>query len=145
MTDQKIKLIVGSLLHDIGKVIYRQGNDRRNHSTSGYEYLKDEAGISDREILECVKYHHASLLKASSVNDNSLAYITYLADNIAAFADRRKKEGNDDVGFELSVPLQSVFNILNGNSQMMYYQPGDMDPNAGINYPSENKKSFTED
>ena len=25
MTEEKVKLITGSLLHDIGKVIYRQG------------------------------------------------------------------------------------------------------------------------
>ena len=35
MTEEKVKLITGSLLHDIGKVIYRQGTDRRNHSTAG--------------------------------------------------------------------------------------------------------------
>ena len=57
MIDQKIKLITGSLLHDIGKVVYRSG-DGRNHSQSGYEYLKNEAHISDDEILNCVRYHH---------------------------------------------------------------------------------------
>ena len=44
ITDNQIKLIVGSLLHDIGKVVYRSG-DGRNHSQSGYEYLKNEADI----------------------------------------------------------------------------------------------------
>ena len=42
MIDQKIKLITGSLLHDIGKVVYREGSDRRNHSVSGYDFLKEE-------------------------------------------------------------------------------------------------------
>lgn len=36
MTEKEIKLIIGSLLHDVGKVIYRQGEDRRKHSQSGY-------------------------------------------------------------------------------------------------------------
>lgn len=44
MRDQEVKLIVGSLLHDIGKVIYRTG-DGRNHSRSGYDYLREEIGI----------------------------------------------------------------------------------------------------
>ena len=39
MVDEKVRLIMGSLLHDTGKVIYRQGDDRRNHSISGYDYL----------------------------------------------------------------------------------------------------------
>ena len=44
ITDDQIKLMIGSLLHDIGKVVYRSG-DGRNHSQSGYEYLKNEAHI----------------------------------------------------------------------------------------------------
>ena len=52
ITDDQIKLMIGSLLHDIGKVVYRSG-DGRNHSQSGYEYLKNEAHISDDEILNC--------------------------------------------------------------------------------------------
>ena len=58
MIDQKIKLITGSLLHDIGKVVYREGSDRRNHSVSGYDFLKEEGKIEDKEILDCVRYHH---------------------------------------------------------------------------------------
>ena len=54
MIDQKIKLITGSLLHDIGKVVYREGSDRRNHSVSGYDFLKEEGKIEDKEILDCV-------------------------------------------------------------------------------------------
>ena len=50
LTDRQIKLIVGSLLHDIGKVVYRSG-DGRNHSASGCDYLKNDAKITDQEIL----------------------------------------------------------------------------------------------
>ena len=144
MTEEKVKLITGSLLHDIGKVIYRQGTDRRNHSTAGCDYLKDEVGITDRDVLDCVKYHHAAMLKGAALDDNSLAYIVYLADNIAAFADRRKKAESDEKGFELAVPLQSIFNILNGNHEEFYYQPGNMGDDSGINYPSVEKKKFSE-
>ena len=104
MVDEKVRLIMGSLLHDTGKVIYRQGDDRRNHSISGYDYLKEETNLTDSEILDCVRYHHASLLKrAVGLKENSLAYIVYLADNIAAFSDRRKKDESEDRGFERSL------------------------------------------
>ena len=53
ITDDQIKLMIGSLLHDIGKVVYRSG-DGRNHSQSGYEYLKNEAHILDDEILKYI-------------------------------------------------------------------------------------------
>lgn len=146
MTDQKVKLVMGSLVHDIGKVIYREGGDRRNHSTGGYDYLRTEAGIEDGEILNCVRYHHATALKDAKISDESLAYIVYIADNIAAFADRRKKEVEEqEKGFELSIPLESVFNILNGNQEELYYKPGDMDPEGEINYPSKEKVRFSED
>ena len=145
MVDEKVRLIMGSLLHDTGKVIYRQGDDRRNHSISGYDYLKEETNLTDSEILDCVRYHHASLLKrAVGLKENSLAYIVYLADNIAAFSDRRKKDESEDRGFERSLPLQSVFNILNGNHQEKYYHPGNMDPKNGINDPGDEKIPFSE-
>ena len=57
MTEQEVKLIIGSLLHDIGKVVYRQGDDRRNHSQSGYEYLKKDIQLKEESVLHCVRYH----------------------------------------------------------------------------------------
>lgn len=145
MTDRKIKLIIGSLLHDIGKVLYREGSDRRNHSIAGFDFLKEEVRQEDREVLNCIKYHHMAALKSANLKEDDLAYIVYLADNIAAFADRRKKDGGEEKGFDLSVPLQSVFNILNGNHQNFYYQPGDMDDQEEINYPSPEKRAFSKE
>lgn len=47
MNEKETKLIIAAILHDIGKVIYREGNDVRKHSISGYDYLK-ETGITDK-------------------------------------------------------------------------------------------------
>lgn len=138
MTDQEIKLVVGSLLHDVGKVIYRTG-DGRKHSQSGYDFLKNEAKFKDPEILNCVRYHHSDALKGARIEEDSLAYITYIADNIASGADRRKKEA-EDYGFEVSAPLVPVFNILNGNRGDYYYSP--MMLEEQVNYPQSGKRSF---
>lgn len=139
--DQEIKLVIGGLLHDIGKVIYRKG-DHRSHSQSGYEYLKEQK-ITDQEILDCVRYHHSSVLKHAEIDEQSLAYIVYMADNIASAADRRKNE-DGDYGFEASMPLRPVFNILNGNHSDDYYSPYLLDRESEINYPMKEKKTFTE-
>lgn len=139
MRDQEVKLIVGSLLHDIGKVIYRTG-DGRNHSRSGYDYLREEIGIDDKDILDSVLYHHADMLRFANISNDSNAYITYIADNIASATDRRGKE-KEDYGFEMSMPLQPVFNILNGNSGNAFYSP-DMLKEDHINYPVDEQKSF---
>ena len=111
MTDREVKIILGGMLHDIGKVIYRQGGERKKHSQIGYEFLKDEVHMEDRDVLDSVRYHHADALRSAGIDRDSLAYIIYMADNIAAAADRRKKD-SEDTGFEMSMPLQSVFNIL---------------------------------
>jgi len=143
MTDREVKLVLGGLLHDIGKVIYRQGDDRRKHSQSGYDFLKDEvqAGEWDTDILDCVRYHHADAIKGAKIEDNALAYIVYLADNIASAADRRKN-ASEDAGFEITMPLQSVFNILNQNKEEKYYAPKTLNPKDGINYPISEKREF---
>lgn len=143
MTDREITLVLGGLLHDIGKVIYRQGGDKRKHSLSGYEFLKDEINIPDTEVLDCVRYHHADAIKGAKIDRNSLAYIIYIADNISSAADRRQND-SEDVGFEISMPLQSVFNILNGNQEECYYEPKMLDTGGGINYPSEEKRKYDE-
>ena len=53
MNDRAQKLAIGCLLHDFGKLLYRY-NDGRNHSTSGYDYLKniDELREGVKEYME---------------------------------------------------------------------------------------------
>ena len=135
MNERQVKLTVGSLLHDIGKLVYRSG-DSQNHSQSGYLFLKETAGVSDKEILNCVRYHHGAWLKNADIPDDSLAYITYFADNIAAAVDRREGD-NPEYGFDRSVPLSSVFNILNGNHSNMHYERNVLDFSKGINRPTD--------
>lgn len=144
MTERQIELVAGALLHDIGKVVYRSG-DGRNHSESGYDYLKNTVHIQDMEILNCVRYHHGAHLKGAKLKDDALAYIVYFADNIAAAVDRREKEAGE-YGFDKSVPLASIFNILNGNTEEKHYKLQRLDPSDGINYPynggTQNAEAF---
>lgn len=139
MNEAQKKLVIGSLLHDIGKVIYRQGSDGRTHSQSGYDYLKEIIPDPDSEILDCIRYHHGDALKDAPIHDDNLAYFVYIADNIAAATDWREKEMAEQ-GFEIHTPLEPVFNILNRNHKMMYYRPGTL--NDGICYPQKEKLCF---
>lgn len=143
MNDMEVKIVIAALLHDIGKVLYRQGDDRRKHSKSGYDFLKEEVKKLDKPVLDAVLYHHGDALKGAKLEKDAIAYIVYVADNIASAADRRKNE-SEDVGFEMTMPLQSVFNILNGNHEMKYYAPKTLDEKDGINYPQEEKVIFDE-
>lgn len=144
MDEKEIKIIIGSLLHDIGKVIYRDGQDKRNHSSSGYEYLKDTIKIEDTDILNCVRYHHGYALKNGNILDNSIAYIVYMADNIAAASDRRKKD-DAEFGFEIYRPFEPVFNILNKNDKKYFYEPQILNYESNINYPVKDNNFFSKD
>lgn len=137
------KLVIGSLLHDFGKLLYRY-NDGRNHSTSGYDYLKKINALANEEdILNCVRYHHLAMLKYAKVSDDALCYITYIADNIASAIDRRAKDDAEG-GFVKNIAFESVFNILNGNKQEMVYSPKVLSENMEINYPTESEIEFNE-
>lgn len=144
MTDRSLKLAVGSLLHDFGKLLYRY-NDGRNHSISGYDFLKEKSLLKDHEdVLECIKYHHGALLGKSGVSNDAICYITYIADNIAAAADRRASESSDG-GFVRDIPSETIFNILNGNNEKMEYSPEVLSNQNGINYPTDKCNGFDEE
>lgn len=143
MEKDKLRVIIGGLLHDIGKPAQR-GRRCASHSEEGYNFLKNECKITDEKILEQVKYHHGINLAKARIDINSPAYITYIADNIAAGADRRKNEDNER-GFDINTPLESVFNILNGNNKNYKYKPVTMDEKAGINYPEDTRIDFSKE
>ena len=142
MNKDKFDVIAGGLLHDIGKVVYRQ-RDGKQHSLNGYEFLKDDVGLESEGILESVRYHHGVQLKNAEINNNSLAYITYIADNIAASADRRTID-NEDYVFDQKVSLKSVFNILNGNKEKKHYPKSLLSESGAINFPTEEQVIFDE-
>ena len=142
MAGRQTKVAIGSMLHDIGKVLYRAA-DGRNHSRSGCDFLKEEVGITDREILDQVLYHHKAMLKGSGIPNDSLAYITYIADNIAAAADRRTKN-TEDSGFDRNAALESVFNILNGNRGNMHYRQATLEDDGTIRIPTAEKVEYDE-
>ena len=141
MEEKKAKLAIGSILHDTGKLLYRY-NDMRNHSTSGHDFLKEI--IDDKTILDCVKYHHSSALKNAALEKDSLAYITYIADNIAAFSDRRKNESGEG-GFVRNISCESVFNKLNGYDNSASYPPIMLTENNEINYPIASDINYSEE
>lgn len=141
MAENEAKIAIGCLLHDIGKVLYRY-QDKRNHSVSGADYLKSCIGIDDKDIIEQVEYHHAAQIKKSRISENSFAYISYIADNISASIDRREDD-EEGVGFNIKLPLKSIFNKLNGNDQNMNYKCVFLDDD-NISYPANEEVEYNE-
>lgn len=141
MNDRSLRLAAGSLLHDFGKLLCRY-NDGRDHSVSGYDFLKDLLK-GQEDILECIKYHHADMLGGSGAADDALCYITYIADNIAAASDKSSKVSADG-GSVRNTASESVFNILNGNNEKMKYCP-EVLSGGGINYPTDSCQDLSEE
>lgn len=113
----KIYLIYGSLLHDVGKIIYRGTSDCAKHSKLGGDFIKSFEAFGITELTDCIRYHHAqeiSLVKTSKPR-NALFYLTYIADNISSGMDRRQdlEEGDEGFAWNKQVAFSSLFNILN--------------------------------
>ena len=142
MTENQQKIVIGSLLHDIGKILYRS-DDGRNHSESGYDFLKNEVKLKDQDILDQVRYHHSQNLRNSNLKNDSLAYITYIADNISSGLDRRDKEDGTG-GFIRNTPLESIFNILNNNKGSSHYLPSMLGQDDTINFPTQKEVEYDE-
>ena len=118
MHTETILTTFGCLLHDIGKVVYRAGTVRENHSQAGYHYVKETLGSRcPRDILDCVRFHHKGALRGAKLSADSPAYIAYLADNISAAADRREDDTEPTFGFDKNLPLSPVFLHMNGKQK----------------------------
>ncbi|EGQ0382630.1 type III-A CRISPR-associated protein Cas10/Csm1, partial [Staphylococcus pseudintermedius] len=143
--DKKTTLMYGSLLHDIGKIIYRSNDHafaRGTHSKLGYNFLSQFSEFKDNEVLDSIAYHHyKELAKANLANDNT-AYITYIADNIASGIDRRDviEEGDEEYekqafNFDKYTPLYSVFNIVNSEKLKQISGKFKFSNESNIEYP----------
>lgn len=113
MDEKLICLQLGALLHDIGKIIRRAGLDKNEHSIAGSNYLKENNLLVEKykEVYDVINYHHVKYLSSAKLEDDSLAYIVYEADNIASGIDRVKYEDKETKGNEMD-NLNSIFNVV---------------------------------
>lgn len=140
MLDFTAECTIGGLLHDVGKVVYRAGLETGRHGACGAKWFSSVMG--EREggfagVTSCIRCHHAAQLRGAKLPQDSPAYVVYIADNIAAGADRRPgldEEGADGAPYDRGMPLASVFNILNGRDAKGSYAPAALAPQAA--YPS---------
>lgn len=133
-------IIVGSLLHDIGKVVYRAG-DLQSHPISGMQFTREFT--ESKNILDCIRYHHWQDIVCAELPEDSPAYITYIADNISSGSGRREVEGEtgQSLHFDKETPLDSVFNLLNGNKGEQIFRPAILSRNSEIRFPESRSGS----
>ena len=84
MNEQTLKTVFSGLLHDVGKMVYRAG-ENRDHASAGYAYLKERLkDAAWQDVLDGVRWHHAPALRRANAAENSTAYLVCVADNLAA-------------------------------------------------------------
>lgn len=138
------KIVIASLLHDIGKLIQRADNEKIYHGEIGRNYLKNKN--FDEEILEAVYCHHYKKLKnKSSFKNELLTYLVYEADNISAEHDRRNNidDIENESKWDSKSALKTVFSYLNGITDEQYAYPArDLNPKNKIIYPLKKQDIF---
>lgn len=143
MVDRLKTAALASLLHDVGKVNYRAGGEKKSHSLLGSDFLRPfcEGSEAGGAILRCVRYHHGRDLSGAHLAVDDLAYLVYEADNIAAGADRRDvADGKKTFSFDPSICLENVFNVFEGTKkeEKSYFPLKELDAREEPNYPVRN-------
>lgn len=126
MSDKMNWLFYGSVLHDIGKALQRAENIKKQHGPVGADYLKTQK--VDYRIVNEVEYHMYAQLKDADLEKDNLAYISYIADNIAAGTDRRAETKTDYSNWDKSLPLSDIFNRFGDTKGKRSIKPGVMNP-----------------
>lgn len=146
MNAKQIEVILGGLFHGIGKMLYIY-NDGINNGEKGYQFIKD-AGIDNESILEQLKFQQYNILKEANISEDSLAYITCWANSIVSRISPEEHSKNTEEKKNISnkaIPLQSVFNIINGNNERKVYELEQVKENGEINFPVDNTINYSEE
>lgn len=139
------KIVIASLLHDIGKLIQRAtGETKVYHGKIGRDYLIQKN--FDENILESVYYHHSKYLtNKTSLKNELLTYLVYEADNISAEHDRRNNidETENEKKWNNKSALKTVFSYLNGTADEQFAYPArDLNTDNKIIYPLQKQDIF---
>lgn len=127
------------MLHDIGKIVQRATNEKQKHSKIGGQFL--EEFTKNKEILNQVKYHHYQELTQAKLDRDDLAYITYIADNIASGVDRREEE-DAKFQWDKEAHLADIFNKFSQEKSKRYFKPQELDLSIQNIFPTETTGNF---
>lgn len=112
MSELKHKIMLGALLHDIGKIVIRGNPGRVNHSVAGVEYLRRYMP-DEIDVLKAIGNHHAADIKKFNGSSDDISYIIYEADNVASSTDRRPNGEDNSKMFSSEICLENIFNLFN--------------------------------
>lgn len=142
MDDKMNSLFYGSVLHDIGKIVQRSTSERITHSRIGVNYLKKFTDNID--ILHQVNYHHVKEINGAKLENDDLAFITYIADNIADGIDGMEIEEDIKQQWNSKTNLEDIFNRFGEHPTRRYIVPSMLSENASKSFPIKDKVEFND-
>lgn len=145
MKKEKIDLFYGALLHDIGKVIQRATGERKKHALVGADWFDE---IADNQVIsDQIRYHMANY-QSDKLDNDHLAYITYIADNIASGVDRRQsnEESDEDASakiWDTYTNQADIFNVFGAQTDKRYFKPTVLNLKSEPNFASVTYEPFS--
>ena len=144
MKKEKLKLFYGGLFHDIGKVVQRASGERKKHAILGADWFEQYS--DDKEISQQIRYHMANY--QADLGDSHLAYITYLADNIASGIDRRNSleeadEYQSEGIWDTYTNQEDIFNVFGQYRSTRYFEPKELNVKEPPNIADQSRVKFS--
>ena len=136
MDEKKYKLVMASLLHDVGKMVIRANPGKQTHSKASAEFLRKFAPEA-QEILRAVEYHHGAELRKLKAEQDDISYIVYEADNIAASTDRRENGEDNSQLFNAEAPLENISNVFLDDGKRTVFPLRGLNQNEKLFYPED--------
>ncbi|RSK06119.1 hypothetical protein D8787_03905 [Streptococcus mitis] len=139
MKKEKIDLVYGALLHDIGKLLQRSGKDIKDATSLGAEWFRH---FSDNEaIAQHLVYDDLKGVEANLPTD-SLVYITDLASKIASSLKAGQSLASnkgDDLGNQAD-----VFNVFSDVYSQRFLPVKSLELDREPNYAQKAKESVSQ-
>ena len=145
MKKEKIDLFYGALLHDIGKVIQRATGERKKHALVGADWFDE---IADNQVISDQISYHMANYQSDKLGNDHLAYITYIADNIASGVDRRqsKEESDEEASakiWDTYTNQADIFNVFGAQTDKRYFKPTVLNLKSEPNFASATHEPFS--
>lgn len=141
MDRQSVDLFYGSILHDTGKLVQRATKEKKRHSAIGTQFMKNFP--MNQAMLHQISYHHYQELSQAKIADQDLAYITYIADNIASGTDRRQHGEVIQRQWDSQANLEDIFDRFAEKPMKRYFAPMQLDLDVSHIFAVEDHKEFT--
>ncbi len=129
--DERVRIALGALLHDIGKVVQRASENPREktHQEFGHDYLIEvfeKEGLKElgKELASFAMYHHFTkggekdALDVRSRYEKDLKLVA-IADNYSA--GEREYDKEEEFKYRMYTPLKSIFSTLEGSNANYFF------------------------